>query len=208
MGQSEMRTHQIEQKLENPKPAKEQSDEVLVRAAKEDVEAAGRLFDKYYKKISNYIYHSTFDKQLTEDLTSDVFLAAFENLGRFQWRRVPFSAWLFRIASNELAMHFRGRKRLKLVPIDGDIGSKESLAKDMADAEDFRALYAAIEQLDAKYRIVIALRFFEDKTIFEISEILGKPVGTVKSQLHRGLAKLERILVRRGVLPRSEEIQK
>ena len=111
-------------------------------------------------------------------------------------------------------MHFRRNKKARLVPIDnyldGSMGlpsETRNTAEQLVKAEEYRVLHEAVEQLDTKYRIVITLRYFEDKTIFEISQILGKREGTIKSQLHRGLSRLQWILVRRGVLPPSEGIQ-
>ena len=67
--------------------------------------------------------------------------------------------------------------------------------------EQYRILHKALLKLRVRYRTVIILRYFEDKTVAEISEITGAKEGTIKSQLHRGLAQLQDILVRRGMLP-------
>src|SRR5512142_1889564 len=86
-------------------------DQALVWAAQRDPQAAGRLYDRYYREIFVYLYHGTLDCTATEDLTSNVFLAAFRHLGRYRWQRVPFRAWLYRIATNEVRMHYRRRQR-------------------------------------------------------------------------------------------------
>src|SRR5512139_2009685 len=86
--------------------ARTEEDRALVLAAQSDTTAAGQLFNKYYPEIFRYIYHSTLDHAVTEDLTSNVFFSAFRRLGLFQWRRVPFRAWLYRIATNELRMQY------------------------------------------------------------------------------------------------------
>jgi DNA-directed RNA polymerase specialized sigma24 family protein len=85
-------------------------DEALVGAVIDDAEAVGKLYDRHYKAILAYVYHSTLDATTAEDLTSNVFLAAFEHLRRYRWRRVPFRAWLYRIATNEIRMDYRRRK--------------------------------------------------------------------------------------------------
>jgi RNA polymerase sigma-70 factor (ECF subfamily) len=179
-------------------------DQMLVSAARQDTEAAGRLFDKYYSEILGYIYHCTLDGTVAEDLTSNVFLAVFRYLGRYKWRQVPFRAWLYRIATNEVRMYWRRQKRTKIISIqpDGDEYAAEPSAADSLEAaEKYRLLHKALLELRMKYRTVIILRYFEDKTIAEICEITGRKEGTVKSQLHRGLALLQDILVRWGVLP-------
>jgi RNA polymerase sigma-70 factor (ECF subfamily) len=179
-------------------------DQVLVSAARQDTEAAGRLYDKYYSEILGYIYHCTFDGTVTEDLTSNVFLAVFRHLGRYRWRQIPFRAWLYRIATNEVRMYWRRQKRVKLVNLQRDNeehDSAPSASDNMAAAEEYRLLHKALLELRMKYRTVIILRYFEDKAITEICEITGRKEGTVKSQLHRGLARMQDILVRWGVLP-------
>ena len=179
-------------------------DRMLVAAARHDSEAAGRLFDKYYSEVLGYIYHCTFDGTVAEDLTSNVFLAVFRHLGRFRWRQVPFRAWLYRIATNEIRMHWRRQKRVKIVSLQRDDDENiagPSTSDNIASAEEYRLLYKALLELRLKYRTVIILRYFEGKTIAEICEITATKEGTVKSQLHRGLAKLQDILVRWGMLP-------
>ena len=64
-------------------------DQAVVTAARQDTEAPGRLYDKYYSVILGYIYHCTLDRTATEDLTSNVFLAACGHLGRYRWRQTP-----------------------------------------------------------------------------------------------------------------------
>jgi RNA polymerase sigma-70 factor (ECF subfamily) len=179
-------------------------DQMLVDAARHDEEAAGRLYDKYYSEIVGYVYHCTFDGTIAEDLTSNVFLAVFRHLGRYRWRPVSFRAWLYRVATNEVRMHWRRQKRIRIVSLEpgGDIHAVgQSSDESLAAAEEYRLLYKALLELRLKYRTVIMLRYFEGKTIAEICEITGRKEGTIKSQLHRGLAKLQDILMRWGMLP-------
>jgi len=177
-------------------------DQILVSAARQDTEAVGRLFDKYYSEILGYIYHCTLDDTITEDLTSNVFLAVFRHLGRYKWQQIPFRAWLYRIATNEVRMHWRRQKRIKTIRLQPDDEYiAESTAVDSIETEEeYRLLHEALMELRIKYRTVIILRYFEDKAIAEICEITRRKEGTVKSQLHRGLAKLQDILVRCGAL--------
>jgi RNA polymerase sigma-70 factor, ECF subfamily len=179
-------------------------DRLLVRAARHDPETAGRLFDKHYEVIFSYVCHCTFDYAVAEDLTSNVFLAAFRHLGRYQWRQIPFRTWLYRIATNEVRMHYRRARRaraLRLKPIEAEPNTAPPASEQPAAAEECRLLHEALGQLKPKYRVVIVLRYFEDKAIAEIAEITKRRPGTVKSQLHRGLTQLQDILSQYGVLP-------
>ena len=179
-------------------------DQMLVSAARRDTEAAGRLYDKYYSEILGYIYHCTFDGTVTEDLTSNVFLAAFRHLGRYQTRQIAFRAWLYRIARNEVRMYWRRQKRFKIISLGADneeLNSAPSAIDSTAASEEYRLVHKALLELPLKYRTVIILRYLEGKAIADISKITATKEGTVKAQLHRGLARLQDILVRWGVLP-------
>ncbi len=182
-----------------------EEDRALVAAARRDPEAAGRLFDKYYSQVFGYIYRSTLERTVTEDLTSNVFLSAFRHLGLFHWRRVPFQAWLYRIATNEIRMYHRRQKRVASASsglVSPEVaGGTPTAAETLAITEDYRLLHHALLALRLKYRTVILLRYFEDKSIAEISTITGKTEGTIKSQIHRGLLQLHTALEELGVVP-------
>ena len=182
-----------------------EEDEALLSAAQADTEAAGRLYDKYYREILGYIYHCTLDRAATEDLTSQVFLSAFRHLGRFRWREIPFRAWLYQIATNEVRTYYRRQKRARATSLRrghrGRGNEAPSAAEGPAAAEEYGLLHQALLELRLKHRTVIILRYFEGKTMAEISSITGRKEGTIRCQLHRGLAQLQEVLVRRGVLP-------
>ncbi len=191
----------LEYDLES-RPATVDDDQTLVSAAQRDTEAAGRLYDKYYREVLGYIYHCTLDYAATEDLTSNAFLAAFRHLGRYRWRQVPFRAWLYRIATNEVRMYYRRHKAIRIADLQvPHEGSAPSADQGPATVEEYRLLHQALQELCFRYRTVIVLRYFEDKTMAQIAEITGAREGTIKSQLHRGLIQLQEILIHRGVLP-------
>ena len=178
-------------------------DRELVERAKDDPEAYAVLFDRYYPVVLNYVARRTNDVALAHDITSEAFYKAFKNIRRFQWRGLPFSAWLYRIASNEIAAYYRGASRLESLEVLAEQRGFDPASEDDLEAEIIRAqealarhaLYqsciAAMCELPLKYQEVIALRFFEEKPLAEISQILGRSQGTVKSQLHRGLRRLQ-----------------
>jgi len=180
-----------------------EEDKILIVKAKKNPASAGKLYDKYYSEILGYIYHSTLDSCVTEDLTSNVFLAAFKHLDRFKWKEIPFRAWLYRIATNEIRTHWRRQKRAATIekPTHEPVSNEPAGGENIAALEEYLLLHKALSELKLKYRTVIILRYFEDKNISEICDITGKKEGTVKCQLHRGLAKLQDILTGWGLLP-------
>jgi len=172
--------------------------------ARTDVQAFGMLYDEYYGKIFGYALRRTASVDAAQDITSEVFLKALKNIKRFQWRDIPFPAWLYRIAGNAINNGFRKNKRIQLLKQElatstGDPNTflAEEIARAEADIqkhEDFLAIHRNISRLPAKYQEVIVLRFFEKKQLKEIAAILGKREGTVKSLLHRALEKLRKLM--------------
>ena len=177
---------------------------LLVERAKKEPAAFGELYDIYYSRIFNYVLKRTGNIHLTQDVTSEVFFNALKNIGNFRWRGISFSSWLYRIASNEIANHFRKNKgkqvSLEIILDQTDISDPSAedellkIEEELDKHKEFLALRSNISKLSVKYQEVIVLRFFEEKQLEEIAEILDKPVGTVKSLLHRGLEKLRMLM--------------
>jgi RNA polymerase sigma-70 factor (ECF subfamily) len=175
----------------------------LVNRAKSNILAFGELYDQYYKQIFGYVLRRTANIDVAQDVTSEVFIKALKKIDQFQWRGVPFSAWLYRIAANEIANSFRGKGHrealieevtnstsLQDVSVEGEISQAE---EELQKHAEFLALHENIAKLPLKYQEVITLRFFEKKQLKEIGIILGKSEGTVKSLLHRGLDRLRKL---------------
>ncbi len=183
------------------------SDRVLVERAKSDPEAFGRLFDRYFDPIFAYLFRRTGDWEASRDLASETFLKALKALPRYRWQGRPLSAWLFAIATNELRMYYRRGQRAPAsldaliaesgvsVPDPSTLDQERQAAEhELERSEEFVRVRKALTALPLKYQEAIALRYFEEKSVAEVAEILGKPEGTVKSLLSRGLERLRRTL--------------
>jgi RNA polymerase sigma-70 factor (ECF subfamily) len=179
----------------------------IIERAKSDPEQFGVLLERHYPAIFAYIHRRVNHWEAAKDLASEVFLKAFKGLWRYRWQGVPFSAWLYRIATNEVRMHFRrGARPLASLdqmsaecgfePIDPATLEAEKLAAErkVQDYEDFLVVREKVLLLSLKYQDVITLRYFERKSVKEIAEILQKREGTIKSLLSRGIAKLRNLL--------------
>jgi len=175
----------------------------LVRQAQKAPDAFAKLYDQYYPKIFGYILRRTANIEAAQDITSETFFKALRKLWQFQWRNISFSSWLYKIAANEINQYFRKaeyKKSLSLEelqeqgfePTSPDDPESELIEaqEQLKQHQDFLEIQVKIVRLPAKYQEVIALRFFEQKQIKEISEILGKKEGTIKSLLHRAVEKL------------------
>jgi RNA polymerase sigma-70 factor (ECF subfamily) len=173
----------------------------LLRLIKKDPQAFAVLYDNYYTPIFAYVFRRLGNYNLSKDITAETFLKAYQKIGSFVWRGIPLSAWFYRIASNEINLYIRQRKyspayigetglRHFFQYEEGIETEKAALEKAMLEHKQFSDVQEQLAQLDVKYQEVIALRFFEEKTIKEIALILAKNEGTVKSLLSRGLEKL------------------
>jgi len=178
------------------------AERVLVEQAKTDPLAFGRLFDAHYDRMLNYVLHRTADVYVAQELTSNVFYHAMKHMPRFKWRGVPFSAWLYRIAANEVRGHYRRRSRNPVQTVS-DVNAYDAMDPDAAaDREILRAqqavaenrlfleLHGGISALDLKYQEALVLHYFEGKSVAEIAEIMERPAGTVKTLLHRARQQL------------------
>lgn len=181
-------------------------EQIFIQAAKHDNQSFIKLYDRYYSKIFGYIFRRTLDFELSKDITSETFLKAYVNIGTFEWRNLPFSAWLFRIATNEMNMAARKKRyrhqsleilneHQKQIADPQSLDSEKKLVEiQMKQHEEFIQIQLKLKLLPNKYQEVIALRYFEGKSIKEIAQIINKPDGTIKSLISRGLEKLRLLL--------------
>jgi RNA polymerase sigma-70 factor (ECF subfamily) len=176
----------------------------LVERAKCDPQAFGALYDEYFGQIFGYVLRRTASITIAQDVTAEVFFKALRNIKGFQWRGIPFSDWLYRIAIHEIANVYthNGHDRvlttemkLSLAVFDASVetGAEEAEAR-LQQESDLLALHKSISKLPQKYQEVITLRFFEKKQLNEIARILGKREGTIKSLVHRGLERLRSLM--------------
>ncbi|HEY2094419.1 MAG TPA: sigma-70 family RNA polymerase sigma factor [Thermoanaerobaculia bacterium] len=152
-----------------------------IEAAKADPSRFAELYDEHFERVYAYVLRRVGDRSDAQDITADVFQDAFANLNRFEWRGAPFAAWLYRIAANAIADHFRRRSRpLPDAPPDANNENIERRAM----------LFRSVDRLPADQRRVIVMRFGEEKSIREIAEEMGRSEGAVKQLQWRGLQTL------------------
>jgi len=180
-------------------PDQLRSEEELVKRAQHTPEAFGELYEIYYQRIFNYALKRTVNVQLALDITSVTFLKAFSQIKKYRWRDIPFAAWLYRIAGNEINDHYRreGGRRVSSIETIKELADTSDYADEVNHAEEelsrheeFMLLHRKISELPFIYQEVIALKYFEKKKIREMVKILGKKEGTIKSLIHRGVEKL------------------
>ncbi|MDD3285779.1 MAG: RNA polymerase sigma factor [Patescibacteria group bacterium] len=168
---------------------KEQEAALIAATKERDTEAFGSLYDTFVKKIYDFVYYKTLNKEVAEDIVSLVFTKAWQKINQF--KSGSFSAWLYTIARNAIVDYYR-RDR-KNVDIDD--------CWDLSDESDFLAkvdtnlhlehLRAALADLNSRERDILIMRFWQDLSFAEIAERLDKKEGAVKMACGRALQALK-----------------
>ena len=168
-------------------------DRPLIEAAKADPARFVELYDRYVDRVYAFVSRRTRDRATAEDVTSEVFEHALAHIGRFEWRGVPFAAWLFRIASNALADRWRRDSHDSPDP-PGDVPD----TRELEQIERRVFLSQLVRTLPDVQRRVIEMRFSEEKSISEIAAILGRSEGAVKQLQLRAVENLRKGMSRHG----------
>src|SRR5580704_19518617 len=137
------------------------SEQQLVEAAQRDPRRFAELYDAYFDRIYAYAVMRVRDRAAAEDITSEAFHQALKNLAKFEWRGVPFSAWLYRIASNAIVDRAAANARESGAERT-DCGDADS---GIEEVEQRAAVQGLLRDLPDDQRRVIEMRFVEDRTI-------------------------------------------
>lgn len=169
---------------------------LVARAQGGDRGALEELYLMHFDRIYGYLQMNVGNRHDAEDLTNQTFVKMIESIERFEWRKVPFSAWLFRIAHNLAMDHFRAGRRWQPEEEPPEPpGSEARSAEEEALHSIGRAsMLEMIEDLSEDQQRVLTLKFVFSFSNGEIATILGKSEGAVKSLQHRALASLQRQL--------------
>ena len=176
-----------------------QDEQSLVRRAQhQDQEAFAELYEAYFDKIYRYIVLKIGDRTEAEDMTQQVFLKALKSLPSYKWKDVPFSAWLYRIAHNQVVDHFRKTSRQQSIELTEAITPDDPRENPQHQTElkaDIVHLVKATRQLTKAQQEVIALRFSSDLPVAEVARLMGKSEGAVKALQHSAVVALRKIML-------------
>jgi RNA polymerase sigma-70 factor (ECF subfamily) len=190
------------------------TDHELVALAQKGSEKAYReLLGRYQRPVFSLVYRMLRDREQAEDLAQETFVRVFNNIGRYD-PKYKFSSWIFKIATNLTIDHIR-KKEVATVSIDGSryavtsdeieastitVASDDENPEELLEAKELgESIEGAIGALRPEYRTAILLRHVEGREYQEIADIMGLPLGTVKTFIHRARhelrAKLEHLRV-------------
>ena len=159
-------------------------------------EACAEIYDRYYMKIFDYCYARTGNRTVSEDLASDVFVEALRGIERYQYRGLPISSWLYRIAHNITVDHFRRNARRPTVPLLDESENPRLQSPDQADSSIlWQDIRDALDQLTDDQQQVIILRFYQGLSHEETAAVMGRRSGAVRVLQKRALNSLRRLMV-------------
>lgn len=163
----------------------EKDEQLLVEAARRDPSRFAELYEQHFERVYAYVARRAGNRQEAEDITAEVFHRALEKIGGFEWRGAPFAAWLLRIASNAIADRWEKAARER-----GNPAKEKGEEFDFDEANEQARLFRLVKELPAEQRLVIEMRFAEEKGIREIAEAIGKTEGAVKQLQFRAIQNL------------------
>lgn len=157
-----------------------------VQAAQKDPSRFAELYELNFQRVYGYVARRVRDRAVAEDLTAEVFHRALANLKNYDWRGIPFAAWLLRIASNMITDQWRQSAKERVVEDPPEASTEPNL-----EEIDQRArLFRMVQELPPDQRRVVQMRFTEGKSIREIAHDLGRTEGAVKQLQFRALQSL------------------
>jgi RNA polymerase sigma-70 factor (ECF subfamily) len=159
----------------------------LIEAAQADPACFVEVYDRYVDRVYAYVSRRAGSRTVAEDITSEVFQQALANLPHFEWRGVPFAAWLYRMAANALADYWRRQAREAHDPPPDlpDEREHEELQRRVS-------LFQLVDRLPDLQRRVIEMRFVQDKSVRDVAAALDRSEGAVKQLQLRALENLRK----------------
>jgi RNA polymerase sigma-70 factor (ECF subfamily) len=168
-------------------------------------EAMPVLINRHYKSVYRFVFGLVVDESIAEDITQDVFVKVWKKIKSYN-AKYSFKTWLFSIARNTAIDYLRKKKDIAFSMFDNEAGDNiiiDTLADDapwpeesLSRLEDVDLFKETLKKLPPLYREVLVLRYTNGLSIEEISEVLKRPVETVKSQHRRGILHLKRLITR------------
>lgn len=168
---------------------------LVIKQAKKDPRHFAFLYERYYKSIFLFVHRRSGNNDVAGDITSQVFLKALNNIHKYKFKGVPFVAWLFRIASNEINMYFRKNAGSRTVSLE-DAGIHRITAEVSDEDEDnkLELLLTAIEKLTDDEITLLELRYFELRSVKEVAYILNQSESNIKVKSHRIIKKIKSLV--------------
>lgn len=173
-----------------------EKEQQLVENAKKDPACFTELYDRYFEAIYRYVYRRVNAVETAEDLVSQTFYDALSHLKSYEHKGYPFSAWLYKIAHNNVLKWYRTNSRSQRVDIDNivELRSDEDVVEDLSIKNERGEVLYYLDQLEYEDRELIRLKYFEEVSNIEIGQIMGVTANNVGVKLYRALKKLKQLM--------------
>ena len=156
--------------------------------------AFGLLYDHYQPRIYRFIYLKVSHREEAEDLTHQVFLSSWQNIGNYKFKGFPFSSWLYQIARNQVIDYYRTKKKNVSLESIADPEVESSSEKTIDSNLELKRIRQAITKLNQEQQDVIIMRFIDDLSPQEVAVALNKTSGAVRLLQHRAIKNLKIIM--------------
>ncbi|MFC1732876.1 RNA polymerase sigma factor [candidate division KSB1 bacterium] len=164
--------------------------EVITQCKQGNLDEFGKLYDEYVKKIYQFIYFKTHNRETAEDLTSHTFMKALENISSFNEKKASFKTWLYKIARNTIIDHYRTDRPTSDIDDAWGVSDKVDIERDTDMQMKVEAVQKYMEKLKPEQRELILLRVWGGNSFSEIAEITGKSEASCKMMFKRVMEKL------------------
>lgn len=165
----------------------------IIERAKMHPEAFSMLYEKYYSPIYLFVHKRIGEEAVTGDLVSQIFLKAMDNLKKYTFKGVPFSAWLYRIATNQVNEYYRRSRKQRVVSLEPTHVSNLFDDLDTHGLDPAELIGKLFEPLSEEEVEMLELRFFEERSFQEVAFILDITENNAKVKVHRLLKKMKKI---------------
>lgn len=169
--------------------------DLVAKAQRGDTDAFGKIYDHFFQSVYRYVTFRL-PEEIAEDLVAEIFVKAWEKLHTYQVRKkVPFGAWIFRIARHSVIDAYRKQKEVMEVPEDMEDPDALNRAETRVKRKHLlKIVRESMDQLPNKYKDVLQLSYMAELPHSEVARVLRTSEGSVRIMKHRALKKLEQLL--------------
>ncbi|MBU1130876.1 sigma-70 family RNA polymerase sigma factor [Patescibacteria group bacterium] len=165
--------------------------QIIINCQQGNLEEFSRLYDKYIKKIYNFVYYRTHHKETAEDLTSQTFTKCLENLNKFSDKKGTFSSWLYQIARNTVIDYYRTFKKETDIDDVWDLQTDDDAPRDVDTKMKLEKIAEYLKLLDKEQRDLIIMRIWDGLSYKEIAAIAKKSEASLKMMFSRTIKRLK-----------------
>lgn len=164
--------------------------------SKSDRSAANTLISKYYEEVYGYVYKQTTNKELSMDLTQEIFISVLQSIHNYDEKKASFRTWLYKVSTYRIVDYYRSKYykyNSRVVPIiESEVYDSQDFTITIEYKEDVEKIMGIVHKLDTQVQQIFRLKFFSEYTFLEISKMLYIPESTVKSKYYSMIRKIKK----------------